>query len=84
MDLFLNISSLHEMRLDQIQAYFDLIDRLVSGFFYSKQWKVSRNPEDGIVVRMEDYPVPAHWRELYRRESKVQVHFFEALYSIGQ
>ena len=81
-DLFLNISSLHEMTREQIAAYFALIDRLTRGCFYSKQWLVSRNPHDGIVVRLEDYPVPARWKTLYVRRAKVQRSFFEAMYMV--
>jgi putative sugar O-methyltransferase len=81
-NLFLNISSLQEMTLEQIQTYFRLIDRLTAGYFYSKQWKVSQNPQDNIVVRQEDYPVPGSWRQLFHRQAKVQVAFFEAMYAI--
>jgi len=82
-DLFINISSLHEMKIDQIQAYFILIDKLTKGFFYTKQWLVSHNPADGITVIPKDYPVPSTWRQLYHRKAKVQTHFFEAMYFLG-
>lgn len=80
-DLFLNISSLHEMQPEQIAAYLQMVDRLTDGLFYSKQWLESRNPYDDIVVRSADYPTPAHWRELYHRPARVQTTFFEALYA---
>jgi hypothetical protein len=83
MDLFVNISSLQEMTLDQIRAYFRMIDFLTRGYFYSKQWKVSENPHDRIVVRESDYLALPHWRELYHRQARVQVAFFEAMYAIG-
>lgn len=82
-DLFINISSLHEMTLNQIDAYLKLVDRLTSGFFYTKQWFVSRNPSDNLTIRHTDYPIPAHWRELYLRPAKVQTTFFEAMYATG-
>ncbi|HEX8394654.1 MAG TPA: putative sugar O-methyltransferase [Longimicrobium sp.] len=82
-DLFVNISSLHEMTRDQIQAYVDLIDRLTRGWFYSKQWWVSHNNSDGVVIRQDEYPIPAHWRQLYLREAPVQTYFFEAMYEVG-
>ncbi len=80
-DLFLNISSLHEMNPLQIQAYMTMIDRLTSGVFYTKQWEISRNPYDNMVVRKADYPIPSHWVELYSRPAKVQTTFFEAMYA---
>ncbi len=81
-NLFLNISSLHEMTYGQIDMYLKLIDRLTDGFFYTKQWKVSVNPEDNISVSRNDYPIPTRWKNLYLRTPKVQVHFFEAMYKI--
>ena len=82
-DLFINISSLHEMKMEQIHEYFKLIDKLTKKFFYTKQWLVSKNPGDGIVITQNDYPVPGHWLELYLRKAKVQTYFFEAMYSIS-
>jgi putative sugar O-methyltransferase len=82
-DLFVNISSLHEMTPEQIEVYLGLIDRLTRGYFYSKQWFVSENPHDGVRIRHEDYPIPAHWRQLYFRPARVQTAFFEAMYEVG-
>ena len=81
-DLFLNISSLQEMRPEQIEAYFKLIDRLTKGFFYTKQWVESVNEADGVKIKWSDYPVPARWLELYSRSPQVQTRFFEAMYRI--
>lgn len=80
--LFINISSLHEMTFDQIKYWFDQIDRLCSGYFYTKQWKIHKNTEDNIVVKREDYPVKSSWEEIFNRECTVQPRFFEALYKI--
>jgi putative sugar O-methyltransferase len=81
-DLFINISSLHEMRLDQISVYFSLINKLTKGYFYTKQHLTSSNPEDGLILRSKDYPVPQNWKQVYFREAKVQNDFFEAMYAI--
>jgi hypothetical protein len=62
------------------QVYFKLIDKLTKGYFYSKQWFVSENSLDGIVINKNEHPVPRNWQELYLRPAKVQVYFFEALY----
>lgn len=80
-DLFINISSLHEMKMDQIDAYLRLIDRLTKGIFYSKQFFVSKNPYDNTIIRHSDYLVPSNWQELYLRKAKVQLSFFEAMYA---
>ena len=79
-DLFVNVSSLHEMRLDQIRYYFQQIRRLVrdQGWFYLKEWKVSHIPFENVIVRQEEYPM-GDWHVLFQREAKVQTKFFEAL-----
>lgn len=82
-NLFINISSLHEMRQDQIDYYFLLIDRLTENYFYMKQWKISHIPFDNIVIREHDYPVPEGWTRIYSRQCAVQTEFFEALFSMG-
>ena len=82
-DLFINISSLHEMKMDQISEYFKMIENLTKGFFYSKQWWVSKNPQDGITITKKDYSVPGNWQELYLRPAKVQTYFFETMYAIS-
>ena len=81
-DLFLNISSLQEMTAPQIEMWFENIDRLCHGYFYSKQWICSNNPFDNILIKREDYPVRKSWTELFNRDCTVQTKFFEALYSI--
>lgn len=81
-DLFINISSLHEMRIDQIKYYFKEITRLTSKYFYTKQWKISNLPKEDITIKAEDYPIPEHWKEVFNKECLVQPLFFEALYQV--
>jgi putative sugar O-methyltransferase len=82
-NLFINISSLHEMRYDQISYYFHLIDRLTQNYFYTKQWKISHIPFDNIIVRESDYPIPEKWIQIYSRQCAVQTEFFEALFALA-
>jgi putative sugar O-methyltransferase len=81
-DLVINISSLHEMRRDQIAFYLHQIERHCAGAFYTKQWLKSVNTRDDLVLRREDYPIPDHWREIYSRQHEIQTLFFEALYQV--
>lgn len=81
-NLFVNISSLHEMLPSQISAYFSLIDKVTKGHFYSKQWYKSINPFDKIQVKREDYPIPGSWETLFDRQTEIQPAFFEAMYQI--
>lgn len=79
-DLFVNISSLHEMRHDQIAYYIGEIRRVLKsgGHFYLKAWKESHIPFENIIVREEDYPLDG-FHEIYRRTPRVQTAFFETL-----
>ena len=82
-DLFINISSLHEMTFPQIDNYLRQVDRVCRGRFYSKQWRVSEAKVNGVVMREFDYPIPAAWKRLYHRRHPIQSLFFEALYDCG-
>lgn len=82
-NLFINVSSLHEMTMLQIQNYFNIIGEYTKGYFYTKQWLRSINRADKIVVGYNDYPKPKSWEEIYFRKCKVQSLFFEQMYKIG-
>jgi len=81
-DLFLNISSLHEMRMDQIRFYFNEIERLTRRYFYFKQWQETTVPFENETIRESDYPVRDNWRLVNRQQCEVQHKFFEALYEL--
>ncbi len=81
-DLFINISSLHEMRMDQIRYYFGEIERLTKKYFYFKQWKETTVPFENETIREADYPVRDNWKLVYRQQCAVQHKFFEALYAL--
>ncbi|MBF0532663.1 MAG: putative sugar O-methyltransferase [Candidatus Omnitrophica bacterium] len=79
-DVMINISSLHEMTLAQINHYIRHIDRLTNGYFYTKQWLVSRAKRNGFVIRREEYPIPQAWDTLFNEKHPIQKLFFHALY----
>lgn len=81
-DIALNISSFQEMRREQINNYFQQIDRLISGIFYFKQWHSNYIPFEEITITEDDYPIPKYWQKLYHRVAAVQTKFFEAAYAI--
>jgi putative sugar O-methyltransferase len=81
-DLFINISSLHEMRIDQIRYYFEVLGRLIRKYFYLKQWRESNIPFENVTIRESDYPIPAPWKKIYWRPCAIQDYFFEALFEI--
>ena len=82
-DLFVNISSLHEMTFEQIRNYLVQIDRICRGHFYSKQWRVSQANVNGVVIREHEYPIPTSWEPIFHRRHPIQRMFFEARYRIG-
>lgn len=81
-DLFITISSLHEMRRDQITNYIKHIDRLTKGYFYTKQWQQSRT-YDNQYIKEQEYPIPKQWKQRARNSPHpIQNMFFDALYKI--
>jgi putative sugar O-methyltransferase len=82
-DLFINVSSLHEMTPVQIDHYFDLIERhTAGGLFYTKQWLRSVNAADDVVIERSQYPVRDAWEAAFDRIHPVNPLFFEALYKL--
>jgi putative sugar O-methyltransferase len=81
-DFAINISSLHEMRPEQIAFYFSQFNRLLKdgGKFYSKQWKRGVVPFENVVIHERDYPIPDTWSCELSREAAIQTKFFEARY----
>ena len=80
---FIAISNLHEMRREQIDFYFDEVDRLIHGVFYTKQWLRSRTTvEEGFVLRRGEYPIKPGWQNIFDERHPFQAWFFHALYAI--
>lgn len=81
-DLFINISSLHEMTREQIRNYFKQINRLCEGYFYTKQWRKSRVKDNQFITESE-YPIPKSWQIISRHDRHpIQNMFFDVLYKI--
>lgn len=81
-DIFINISSFHEMTTSQIETWFDHIDRLCKGYFYTKQYISSHNGFDEILICEEDYPIKSNWVEVLNRKSQIFPALFESIYKI--
>jgi len=82
-DVFIAISNLPEMRLEQIKNYFKQIDRLCAGYFYNKQFWEHTNAKDNYIMRFLDYPAPSHWQIQLLRPTLGKMDFFEAVYKIA-
>jgi len=81
-DLFINISSFHEMHPHQIELYFQCIDHLISKYVYIKQWKKAKLAYDNVWISEKDYPIRKNWKRIFWQECKVKTSFFEALYRV--
>ena len=81
-DLAINISSLHEMRKEQVAYYFDQFDSVLrpGGHMYIKQWRKAEVLFEGVTLVEKDYPIPCGWARVMSRTARVQAKFFEALY----
>ena len=78
-DTFINISSLHEMTTDQIAHYLTQFDRLTKTSIYLKQWMLSKNFYDQIIVTASEYELPDHWQAVIDQVDLVAPLFFERL-----
>ena len=84
-DLGLSISSLQEMRPDQIRSYLELLDRVAAGgTVYLKQWAEWENPDDHVRIRFSDYPIPAAWRRHFEEPCAVQTRFVHAAWDVPE
>jgi len=82
-DLVVSISSLPEMRSDQVAQYLQLFDLVAAGGrVYLKQWARWLNPADDMTLEFNDYPVPQRWRTVLDERAPVQTSFRQAAWII--
>ncbi|WP_428987202.1 putative sugar O-methyltransferase [Candidatus Methylopumilus planktonicus] len=81
-DLILTISSLHEMKHNQISNYLNQFNRLLrlNGFVYIKQWFSGAVLFEDITINKKDYPIPEGWEIIFDRAAHIHTSFFESFY----
>ena len=79
-DVFATISSVHEMRRDQISHYMTLMGRTTKSAIYLKQQKNYVNPIDNLMIGKNDYPLPIGWSPWRERFDLINPGFFERVY----
>jgi putative sugar O-methyltransferase len=79
-DAFATISSVHEMRRDQISHFMAEMGRTTKVMLYLKQQRNYVNPVDGLVIGKDEYPLPAGWRARGERFDLINPGFFERVY----
>lgn len=78
-DITVNISSLHELRPDQIDNMLAQIYRVTRHYVYLKQYKEYLNPYDGLRILEDSYKLAPGWQHRYYRDDGVDARFFETL-----
>ena len=78
-DLAINISSLHEMKLDQLHHVLGEIYRVARQRVYLKQYRHYVNPWDGLNIHESDYLVADGWKKDSWAQDPVDSRFFEAV-----
>ena len=71
------VSSLHEMRREQIAHYLGLMAAKTRNVIYIKQRRRYVNPHDGLRIRRSAYKLRAPWRVVMRRSDALNPGFFE-------
>lgn len=80
-DVVLSISTLPEMRSDQVEFYLGEFQRLSRGHIFLKQWKAWRNPSDGTDLTADSYRLDPDWRLTLDRTDPVIPDFFNRVWS---
>ncbi len=76
----INISSLHEMSIDQRKEISRYMSKITKDFIYIKQYKKYKNPFDNIIVKEKDYEFPSSWKRIQRRVTPTNTRFFEMIF----
>ncbi len=67
-DTVLSISTLPEMRPDQVETFLGEFQRLARRHIFLKQWKRWRNPTDGTDLTADSYRLGPDWTVVIERE----------------
>jgi putative sugar O-methyltransferase len=79
-DAFATISSIHEMRRDQIRHFMTEMGRTTKSALYLKQQRNYVNPADNLTIGRNDYPTPTGWVPGPDCYDLINPRFFERLY----
>jgi len=79
-DTFVTISTLPEMRTDQVNLYLKEFQRLSSRHIFIKQWKHWKNPSDGTDLDQNSYNLGAEWSISREWDDPVIPDFFNRIW----
>jgi putative sugar O-methyltransferase len=80
-DVMLTISSLPEMRQDQVDMFLSEFQRLSKGHIFIKQFKAWNNPTDGTDLTADSYKLGPEWQVTLDRDDPVIPFFFNRAWS---
>ncbi|MCR9265919.1 MAG: putative sugar O-methyltransferase [Flavobacteriaceae bacterium] len=81
-DITININSFMEMNPSEVSWYIRQIDRICTGFIYTKQW-IENNQKPGIhVYNRNTYPFPRSWKKIIDRTDPLHPDFFEQIWAV--
>ena len=79
-DLFLAISVMSELSVDEQAKYFEMFQK--GKYLYLKDWIRKRNKADNRYITRFTWPIPSTWKELYWEKDPHYGNFFYSLYEI--
>jgi putative sugar O-methyltransferase len=78
--LFINMNSLMEMRIDQIQNFLHQIDRLTTVAFLSRQWLQAVNLMENTYFTKSNYNMPYRWQLILDKVDDIHPDFFNQIW----
>jgi putative sugar O-methyltransferase len=79
-DVTVSISTLPEMRQDQVDLYLAEFQRLSRGHIFLKQFKAWKNPSDGTDLTIDSYRLHPDWQLVVDRSDPVIPCFFNRVW----
>ncbi len=83
-DLFINVSSFDEMLPEQVNWYFDSIDRKCSGWLYLKGYASRSGSDRTRPWGLRQFPYRDRWQLVYEGVDAVQPAFLERVYDLRE
>jgi len=80
LDVFINLNSLQEMRIDQIQNFLAQIDRVTSKAFLSRQWSEKMDHLNNVRVTKDLFRMSARWRLVLDRVDDISPESFNQIW----
>jgi len=80
LDLFINMNSLMEMRIDQIRNFLHHIDRLTTRAFLSRQVQRWVNPLERHAVTKATFAMPDSWQLVLDKVDDIHPDFFNQIW----